>query len=229
MSNAAITWALKQRIRPSSLKFVLVVFADVANHEMLCWPGVHYVAESTCQDRKTVIDQIKKLTQLGFLVDSGQRRGKTGKIICYRLNIPITGSVSDESNNAPKSPENGTLKECKKAGVRVPFVPLKESRFEDSHLYGTLKEPYNHGEDMNLFEKKLVSVGMDLIKIRRWLPKNDINLDSKSVQIIRCATKFCADYVDQQFSMYLTDAFSNWRIEYPEKKKTPARKETANA
>jgi hypothetical protein len=91
MSLSAIGWALEQFIKPSSTKFVLVVLADSANQDGKVWNSVETLCRKTCQDRKTVIDSIDRLEEMGLLLDTGERKGKTGLVKVYRLNGLETG------------------------------------------------------------------------------------------------------------------------------------------
>lgn len=90
MSVEAITWALKQPIKHSSAKFVLVVLANcasAANNQ--AYPSVAYLCESTSQNRKTVIENLRRLIEAGYVEDTGDRRGTTSQIVVYRLRIEV--------------------------------------------------------------------------------------------------------------------------------------------
>ncbi len=168
MSVEAITWALGLTVERSSAKFVLVVMANCANHDMTCWPSVKYLSDATGQDRKTVLGNMARLLDEGYIVDTGARRGRTGQIPVYWLNvkqkIPAvnldnqTGEDDDYfAENAPsKSTKNGTVKQSQKRNSSengtVPFFPsnstvfpVKESRFSAQRVpktgHGTVKEP----------------------------------------------------------------------------------------
>ena len=115
MSVEAITWALKQDIRPSSAKFVLVVLANQANAETgAAYPSQKYLSESTGQDRKTVIKNLARLSEMGFISDTGRRVGRTKQVSEYRLNID--GEAPAKA--VAKGPKNGTVKGSQK---RDPF------------------------------------------------------------------------------------------------------------
>jgi hypothetical protein len=103
MSVEAITWALKQPISQSSAKFVLVVLANAAAGDTgLAFPSSKYLAEATGQDRKTVLANLRRLQDMGYIEDTGKRRGETNQVVVYRL------------NPGENSAENGTVKECQK-------------------------------------------------------------------------------------------------------------------
>ncbi|MCX4154974.1 MULTISPECIES: helix-turn-helix domain-containing protein [Paraburkholderia] len=131
MSVEAITWALGQRVGRSTAKFVLTILANCADgKEFLCFPSVAYIAEATDQDRKTVITAIAKLVEMGFVEDSGERRGSTAQIIVYRLLVGKNGTVkeshkrnSSKNGTVPKSPSNSTKNGGKQSRKRMETVP----------------------------------------------------------------------------------------------------------
>lgn len=117
MSVEAITWALKQPVKPSSTKFVLVALANCSHTETgLAHPSVKYLTEATGQDRKTVLGNIQKLIAWGLIEDSGERVGATRQVIVYRLNVgpdlfmeQSQKRNSSENGTVPKTPDNSTV------------------------------------------------------------------------------------------------------------------------
>ena len=114
MSNEAINWALEQPVPKSSAKFVLVAMANLAGEDMTCWPSMQYLVKATSQDRKTVLEGIKRLRQGGFLVDTGERKGTTKSVVVYRLSSPEIGTapvikpgLDDVGELSTSSTENG--------------------------------------------------------------------------------------------------------------------------
>jgi hypothetical protein len=128
MSVEAITWALSQQIKPSSAKFVLVALSNCADgRDFIAWPSVAYLVEATNQDRKTVQANLAHLRDLGFIEDTGERRGSTKQVIVYRLKTPENGGVNNSGKEAQKrnSTENGTVPFLD--GKR-PEIPSKEAQ-----------------------------------------------------------------------------------------------------
>ncbi len=129
MSVEAITWALKLPIKHSSAKFVLTVLANCASGDKwLAYPSVAYLAEATGQDRKTVLANLVRLRELGFIEDSGRRMGDTKQVIVYRL---LAGQQAEtvpktEQSQKRNSTENGTVP---KSHGKSPVFPSKQSRF----------------------------------------------------------------------------------------------------
>jgi hypothetical protein len=86
MSLRAISWAFDIEVRPSSLKFLLVCVCDYASDEGMVFPSIDSLVMRTCQDRKTIISGLDRLEQLGLLIDTTKRIGKTKQVKVYQLN-----------------------------------------------------------------------------------------------------------------------------------------------
>ena len=141
MSNEAINWALTRQIKHSTAKFVLVVMANCADaQDWLAWPSVAHLSEATGQDRKTVIENIKRLISMGFITDTGERKGSTKQVPIYRLNESENGTVKESQKR--DSSENGTVPKFPTNSTEIPY---KESRFSSVTVpktgHGTQKEP----------------------------------------------------------------------------------------
>ena len=167
MSYEAVSWAMAQQVGKSSTKFVLVAMAECVNGkdaDMLCFPSVQALSSTTEQDRKTVMENLQRLREMGFIEDTGARRGITGQVPVYRLKSPENGTVkADQPKPSTKpnsteipalnSTENGT---CPENGT-VPFfppnsteIPTEQSRFSLETVpktgHGTRKEPGRNKE-----------------------------------------------------------------------------------
>lgn len=111
MSNEAINWAFAQPIK-SSPKFVLVVMANMADTSNICWPSYRYLCEATGQDVKTVEVNLRKLRDLGYILDTNKRRGSTGRVIVYQLNTSKIGVIKqavEEDDSTVNTPKYGDL------------------------------------------------------------------------------------------------------------------------
>jgi pyocin large subunit-like protein len=140
MSVEAITWALAQRVDRSSAKFVLVAMANCAGADMLCWPSVAYLVEATCQDRKTVLENMKRLRDAGYITPTDAHKGKTGQVAVYRLTSPENGTVKESQKR--DIPKTGPVP---KTDANSTVFPSEESRFSVETVpktgHGTVKEP----------------------------------------------------------------------------------------
>lgn len=144
MSVEAITWALSLEIKHSTSKFVLVALANCANGDLggdlIAWPSHAYLSKTTGQDRKTVWTNLKRLTQLGLISDTGQREGGTKQVIVYRLHPLKDANTGSEL----KIPENGTLpntEQFQNSLERIPFFPPKSPKNGIRNRNRTVKEP----------------------------------------------------------------------------------------
>jgi hypothetical protein len=141
VSVEAITWALKQPIKSSPAKFVLVALANCASGDtFVAYPSIAYLADTTAQDRKTVINNIRKLLGWGLIEDTGARVGTTKQIPVYRLrgpdllaSIPKPGQFQkrngSENGTVPNPPRNSTVLPPKQSQKRdtEPSEPLEPS------------------------------------------------------------------------------------------------------
>ena len=112
MSSEALAWAFRVSVKPSALKFTLVALCECANFKTgHIYPSIAHLEEITGQDRKTVIANIAKLEQLGLIVDTGERAGRTGQIKVYRATsetVPKTEQF--QKRNSTVSPPKQSQK-----------------------------------------------------------------------------------------------------------------------
>ena len=141
MSIDAINWALKLPIKHSTAKFVLVAIANHANGEdWVAWPSVAQLTEATSQDRKTVLANMQRLIQLGYLIDTGERKGKTKSVVVYRISNPKNGTAKQSLERdmigveaVPIFPSSSTVFPAKQSQISAKAVPKTG--------HGTIKEP----------------------------------------------------------------------------------------
>lgn len=137
MSVSALTWAFSLDIKPSSAKFVLVALADVANQDGLAFPSVANLADRTSQDRKTVIVALGRLEEIGVIIDTGRRVGRTGQVKVYRLQDKSTkNGINTEIGTVPETEANDTVFPGKS-----PVFGGKESQKRYTEPSVTIREP----------------------------------------------------------------------------------------
>lgn len=112
MSSEALAWAFKVNLKPSALKFTLVALCECANYKTgHIYPSIAHLQEITGQDRKTLIANIAKLEQLGLLVDTGERSGRTGQIKVYRATTETVPKTEQfQKRNSPVFPSKQSQK-----------------------------------------------------------------------------------------------------------------------
>lgn len=136
MSVEAITWALKQPVKQSTAKFVLVVLANCASADtFLAYPSVGYIVDATGQDRKTVIANLARLVDWGLIEDTGKRAGATRQIPVYR--VKCGPDLFTEPSQKRKAPEKGIVPD---SPAKAPVIPREGSRKRDTEPSGTVRK-----------------------------------------------------------------------------------------
>ncbi|MGL6025672.1 MAG: helix-turn-helix domain-containing protein [Vibrio sp.] len=144
MSRAANDWAWSLDIKPASLKLLLLSMADRADEDHCCFPSIPRLEKDTGLNRKTILSGIKKLLECGVLKDTGEKRGRTMRVIVYKLvgvengitkldartvkqstleTVPKTEQYqkrNDSENGTLNSPKNGTLNSPKNGTLNRP-------------------------------------------------------------------------------------------------------------
>ena len=112
MSIDAMRWAKKVKTGKSSSKAILTWLADMCGADLCAYPSVAALAEATEMDRKTVLAGLQHLQEIGLVVDTGERRGRTKQIPVYKL-VGVEESIPDaeqtQNRNSLKEPKNGTV------------------------------------------------------------------------------------------------------------------------
>lgn len=143
LSFEAISWACRQRVGKSSVKFVLIALANHADAQGFAWPSISHISETTEQDRKTVVAALATLRESGFLIDTGDKKGSTKQVTVYQLMV---------GNDIVNSAENGIVKDAQKRDssesgtvpektVNSTVSPHKQSQKRDTEPSRTNKEP----------------------------------------------------------------------------------------
>lgn len=131
MSIEYLNKSFNSAIKPSSLKFVLVALSDFANEYGVAYPSIETLCGKTSQDRKTVLANLKKLSLLGLIIDTGNRVGLTRQITVWQISeeklatlkhyrkresVPKTGQLQNGT-------ENGNVKGSRKRYIEPsPFL-----------------------------------------------------------------------------------------------------------
>lgn len=119
MSLDAITWARHQKVGKGPTKSVLMALADFASEDFVSFPSIDTLIAWTEQDRKTVLANIDRLKDAGWITDTGERTGRTRQIVVYQINVErgVEVKVGPRSQSNPKTErfqkrngyENGTV------------------------------------------------------------------------------------------------------------------------
>jgi pyocin large subunit-like protein len=111
VSIAATDWALRQDLR-STPKFVLMVLADAANGQGVCWPRVSLIAGRVGASKRTIQRAIQLLVRRGLItVEQRYRDDGSCSSNLYRLLLEGDDKVSlppDRGDTTPRSRMSGS-------------------------------------------------------------------------------------------------------------------------
>lgn len=86
ISFDAWKWAIAQELKPSSSKFVLLALADaVQDASGRAFLSSETIGRFTSLDAKTITSAIADLLARGWIADTGERVGRTGRVKVYEL------------------------------------------------------------------------------------------------------------------------------------------------
>ena len=112
MSLTASEWALRQDLGPVP-KFVLVVLADAANDQNICWPRISTVANRVGVSRRTVQRAIQYLVQRGLVtVVPRNRNDGSSSSNLYRLMVGGDVNLTSPRDNMAPPPDRGVTPPC---------------------------------------------------------------------------------------------------------------------
>ena len=105
MSITAREWALRQELAPVH-KFVLVVLADAADDQGLCWPRVSTVAEKVGVSTRTVQRAVQHLAKRKLItVEPRLRSDGSSSSNLYRLRLREGVNLSPPPDKVSSSPD----------------------------------------------------------------------------------------------------------------------------
>lgn len=118
MSLDAIRWAWKQKIKPASMKLVLLSLCDRADEYHRCYPSIYRLHDDTGLDRKTIMSSIQKLVEAGIL-----RVEKTnGTVSIYHL-VGVEDKHQTSTNSGIGQEERTSTKNGTGPVPKLPPVP----------------------------------------------------------------------------------------------------------
>ena len=160
MSFLAISWAWDQQVGRSSAKLLLLAMADCVSetadlNNLVCYPSNAFLAHRTGLDRKSVQANLQWLFAEGFIVKTGETRGRTKQVTEYRLKEPKSGHLSSVEDapkgaqiSAESSPNLDTFapdERCPNFPAKVPKFPAKGAQISAERCpnlgHGTSNEP----------------------------------------------------------------------------------------
>ncbi|MET4214375.1 helix-turn-helix domain-containing protein [Bradyrhizobium sp. LA2.1] len=106
MSWEATAWAVRQKVGPPARKLLLLVLANYADADGICWPSQGRLADDTGMSLDTVQRQTRKLISDGFLAITRppKRRGQWQTFV-YRLSMTDKEGKRVSSGASSEQPE----------------------------------------------------------------------------------------------------------------------------
>lgn len=163
MSWPAVHWAFAQRAPSSAAKFLLIVLADnAAVDDWRSWPSIPYLVETTQQDRKTVMKNLRALEDAALIAPVG-KAGRTGQVTVWRLPVVTAHALA-------KKPKNGTASEDE----TVPNFPRNSTKFPAKQYQKRDTEPVKEPVNEPGASRAPRSSGFDAssIDLPDWLPRS---------------------------------------------------------
>ena len=150
---------LSKTTKRSAKRLVLLALADRANKENMCFPSIARVVKDTEMDRKTVMNTINDLIQLGLVSDTGDRKGGTNQVRVLKINV-------DKQESYPQEHQLSANKRCEISKETVVNFPINCVEFpSNGGKFGTqnLKEPLIKSK-INLKSEKALKINENEIK-----------------------------------------------------------------
>ncbi|MEC7120678.1 MAG: helix-turn-helix domain-containing protein [Pseudomonadota bacterium] len=117
MSIDATSWAWKAPVQSCSQRIVLLALADRAGEDHTAWPSAERLHQDTCLNIKTIPKVLKELMGLGLIMDTGERKGSSRRVVVYRL-IGVVDRMNPPKSGGGQYPQKRDIP--KNGGIRYP-------------------------------------------------------------------------------------------------------------
>lgn len=130
MSIEALNWALSQMQREdmvTSTRFVLMILANRADPEGVCWPSQQYIQDRTGLSTETVRSACKKLQEFGLLeieprlLENGRRTSNHYQLTISAPTPKLLGGTTPQPLGGDPPTIGGNTKEIDKRGLNPLF------------------------------------------------------------------------------------------------------------
>jgi DNA-binding Lrp family transcriptional regulator len=202
MSFQAMTWAVDQKL-PAMKKIILLMMANRYDEiKGVCWPSHEILAEECGMDKRSVIRQIDKLTELGLIEPI---RSKTNhnmnSVNQYRLNTHIIGELKlkRDKKKAAEYKRRGSDRESpsgeeanKTGGDRESPCSDRESLGSDRESLGVVTESH----PILLVETINETVNKEYTDVRKTPAK--VKQEKEAAEVKQVKAKITQDWVPGQ-------------------------------
>lgn len=135
MSLDATNWAWKQALK-STDKIVLLSMADRAGEDHTCYPSVTRLANDAGLNRKTVLNVLKRLREMGLIAKTGRTVGYNNSVPEYAL-VGVRGredeAPSPKGNQAQNRDMYQTQKVTMSTSGHSPKSTMHQTQNRDGH------------------------------------------------------------------------------------------------
>ncbi|WP_111894204.1 helix-turn-helix domain-containing protein [Acinetobacter sp. MB5] len=236
MSLDATIWAWRTRQKQTKggclkplKKLVLLSLADRAGEDHCAYPSVGRLVEDTEMDRKTVLKIIDELVEDGFIVDTGERKGRTKQIKVYRLvgvkgreSVPTTVlfDVSEDEINSPNLGTVPIVELFQQFPERVPTIPLKSPNNGTRNLSKNLPIESKNKKTWFCFKKLEEELGLitDAETIEQIKTANWFKREQNAFETYNADKDLCNELMHYHFADWLLNA----RLKYQNREQPPA-------
>ncbi len=152
---------LSKTTKRSAKRLVLLALADRANKENTCFPSIARVVKDTGMDRKTVMNTINDLIEIGLVSDTGERKGGTNQDRVLKINV-----VTVKQESYPQECQNTQNNQCEISKETVVNLPINGVEFpSNGGKFGiqNLKEPLIKSK-INLKSEKDLKINENEVK-----------------------------------------------------------------
>jgi hypothetical protein len=194
MSFQALTWATEQNI-PAMQKIVLLMMANRFNHDTgLCCPSHDLLAKECGMTKRSLIDQLSKLEQAGYIKvirstnDKGMKKVNRYVLLFNKLGSEphslgsegdsLVGSATDSLGSEPHSLGGSESRSHKPVNIKPVKEPVKKICIED---------------DDDLTIKQLIEFKPDQVDCKLWESTLKARKKRKAVQSRRAINGFIGE------------------------------------
>lgn len=210
MSWQATAWAQKQRTGSPSAKVVLLVLANYANEDGICWPSQKTLAAATEQSEDSVQRRLRELEKLG-LVKKQKRRRPHGKwpFTHYELQIGADESSHAANCGSPSESSNSSLPQTDQAVPQEDRSPSRVAERQELSLNPTLEYSFGGHEAgghplavqlANAVERRLGNA-----VYKSWFKGVRLFEISDGTVHITVPKRFSTNYIRNNFSQIILD------------------------
>ncbi|MCW2256245.1 hypothetical protein M2263_002336 [Providencia alcalifaciens] len=193
MSMILMAKAMQLKVGNPSRKLVLIKLADNANDKGKCFPSYQHVADQCEMSRRSVINHIDALCEMGLVRKTFRdgEKGNSSNVYLLNLDEPIRALPSENSalgvvNHLHQPSENSTPPPSEKSAPRT------------SHSFEPVNEPKKGG-----FDAKNEPIP-EWLNQNTWVSWIDYRKDSKKAiktkQTFNLQIKFLAECFEEGFS-----------------------------